>query len=207
MALAATSPVISSANAANSALPTSFVTGLEPAWPAARCVGRVHTVAGHGGDNFALYEALATCRPGNVLVADLGGHQGCGHWGELMSRAALALGVAGLVINGAIRDRLEIATLEFPVFHRGVSPRTATKQTSGTLAVTLRQDPFEHVAEGDLIIADADGAAVIPAWVSEDEVQRALEQVVSKESLIMKRISEGASVTHAFGVLLGPTDH
>jgi len=123
-----------------------------------------------------------------------------------MSRTALGLGVAGLVISGAIRDRTEIAALEFPVFHQGVSPRTATKRTSGTLAVTLTQAPFEHVAEGDLIIADADGAAVIPAHVSDEVVQRALERVVSKESAIMTSISEGESVTDAFGVALGLTN-
>jgi 4-hydroxy-4-methyl-2-oxoglutarate aldolase len=192
--------LFSSADVANALVPASFIVGLTPAWPGARCLGPARTVLGVGGDNLALYHALNRCEPGDVLVADLGGSRDFGHWGDLLSRAALARGVAGLVIDGAVRDGEVLAQLRFPVFHRGFAPRTASKKAYGQVDVALAGLADAPILPGDLVVADADGIAVVPASVSRTVLSRAVADLEDKESEIARRIATGASLEEAFSL-------
>lgn len=77
----------------------------------------------HHGDNRALHAALASAPPRSVVVCDAGGDAEHGYFGELMARNALAGGIAGLVIDGAIRDSTAIASITFPCLFPGRMPR------------------------------------------------------------------------------------
>lgn len=189
---------LTSAGVANSGVPVTFVLGLGPAWPGARCVGPIQTVLGVGGDNLALYRGLERCRPGDVLVADLGRSSDYGHWGDLLSRAALARGVAGLVIAGGIRDGEDIARLGFAVFHAGLCPRTAAKREPGEVGVALSGLADGPVQPGDLLVADGDGIAVVPRSVSRDDVLAAVRAVERRECGIAERIAAGDALADAF---------
>ena len=72
-----------------------------------------------------------------MIVVDAGGEQEVAFAGDLVVRAAARRGVAGMVIDGAIRDRAEIAGMPFPVFHRGTSPRGPTKRFPGGVQVPI----------------------------------------------------------------------
>src|SRR5207244_9753739 len=103
------------------------VQGLEPAWPAAAASGTAFTARGRSGDNLVIHHALAGAGPGHILVVDLGGGTEAGHWGELMSIAAKARGLAGVIVDGAVRDRSLLAEVGFPVFHAGANPGQSVK--------------------------------------------------------------------------------
>ncbi len=192
--------LLSSASVANAAVPATFVQGLIPTWPVARCFGRVRTVRGVGGDNLALYQGMAACEPGDVLIADLGRRADYGHWGDLMSRGAMGRGIAGLILAGGIRDRADIEQMGFPVFHAGCSPRTAAKQVRGDVDVPLTALADGAIHPGDFVIADGDGIAVVPASVSGERLLEALRAVEAYERGIADRVAAGAPFGEAFGV-------
>src|SRR5579875_2212572 len=89
--------------------------------------GPAHPVLSPPGDNLAIHRALARSEPGEILVVDAGAYMGTAHFGEIMAVAAKVRGVAGLVLDGAIRDAQAIAARGFPVFCRGFSPLGPTK--------------------------------------------------------------------------------
>jgi len=134
---------------------------LRPVWPGARLAGPAFTVQGTGGDNLALHQAAATAPPGSVLVADLqaAAH---GHWGEILAAAAQHRGIAGVVIDGGVRDVAEQAALGFPVFARQVTVVGTTKKHPGRFGVAVRVGGVV-IRPGDLVIGDADGVVVLPA--------------------------------------------
>jgi regulator of RNase E activity RraA len=93
--------------------------GIKPIDPASRLVGPALTVDTRPADNLMLHYALSKARPGDVLVVDAKGFLEAGPWGDVLTVAAMKIGVAGLVINGAVRDANTIVEIGFP----GVLPR------------------------------------------------------------------------------------
>ena len=96
---------------------------IKPLDPSKRVCGPAFTVRGAPGDNLWLHYALAGAKPGDVLVANMGGLYEAGYWGEVMTVSAQARGIGGLVINGCVRDGTEMIGLGFPVFARGTCMR------------------------------------------------------------------------------------
>jgi len=134
---------------------------LRPVWPGAHLAGPAFTVQGTGGDNLALHQAAATAPPGSVLVADLQAATH-GHWGEILAAAAQHRRIAGVVIDGGVRDVAEQATLGFPVFARHVTVVGTTKKHPGRFGVPVRIGGVV-IGPGDLVVGDADGVVAIPA--------------------------------------------
>src|SRR5262245_12376059 len=95
---------LTSALAASADPEVRVILGLSPVVRTARITAAAYTIQGVAGDNLALHHALASAPAGTVIVAELEGSASAGHWGELMSQAAQARGLAGLVIAGPIRD-------------------------------------------------------------------------------------------------------
>jgi 4-hydroxy-4-methyl-2-oxoglutarate aldolase len=106
--------------------------GIHAACPGAAVAGPAFTVQGAGGDNLALHRAVLAAPAGAVLVADLGG-AAHGHWGEVLAVAALQRGIAGLVIDGGVRDVDQLRELGFPVFSRNNTVRGTRKLFPGAL--------------------------------------------------------------------------
>jgi 4-hydroxy-4-methyl-2-oxoglutarate aldolase len=171
---------------------------LEAAWFGAELFGTAFTVRGVGGDNLALHRALAEVESGQVLVADVGGHREAGHWGELMTIAARHRGLAGVVIDGSVRDRLALARLGFPVFHLGVAPRPATKREPGELNVPV-EIRGRRIEPGDLVVADADGVVAVPAGQAARVLEAAAE-LERREAEIAARLEQGETTMHVLGL-------
>ena len=136
------------------------VLGLEPVFPGARAAGPAFTVQGAGGDNLALHHAVSVAEAGSVIVLAVGGERETAHCGEIVALAAKKRGIAGIVLDGAIRDPVEIAELGLPVFFAGTSPRGPGKAGPGALRVSVELNGVT-VSQGDRISADADGIAVL----------------------------------------------
>src|SRR5262245_56229423 len=101
--------------------------GLKPLWSGARLAGPARTVVLSPGENGAVHRAAALARAGDVLVIDAGGDLLFGCFGELLALFCRKQGLAGVVIDGAIRDATQLRSMQFPVFARGTAPRACSK--------------------------------------------------------------------------------
>jgi 4-hydroxy-4-methyl-2-oxoglutarate aldolase len=176
---------------------------IRPAWSGARVCGRAATVECPPGDNLMLHIAVANARPGAIIVATVGNYLSAGAWGEILTAAAQARGIAGLVIDGAVRDIDAIREAGFPVFSRGLAIGSCTKERPGTLDLPI-QFGGASVRPGDLIVGDADGLLVI----EHDRLEAVHETAVSRrrrESEIIRQLREGRTTIELLG-LVDPRD-
>ncbi|MEV7010034.1 4-carboxy-4-hydroxy-2-oxoadipate aldolase/oxaloacetate decarboxylase [Streptosporangium sp. NPDC051022] len=167
-----------------------------PAWAGARLAGRALPVQAAAGDNLPLHWALEAARPGDILVVDAGGAP-FGYWGEVLAVAAQRRGVAGLVIDGGVRDTDRMRALDFPAFSTHIAIRGTGKEWPGTIGspVIMRG---RVVHRGDLVVADEDGIVVLPA-ASVNGVLEAARQRVAKEDAFMRRLREGELTLDLYG--------
>jgi regulator of RNase E activity RraA len=122
--------------------------------------GPAFTVEVRPGDNLMIHAAIALAQPGDVLVIDGKGDQTAALMGTLMLSACQKLGIAGVVVDAAIRDRVELLDLGFPVFSAGFNPAGPTKYVPGRINHPICAGGT-IVCPGDLIVGDADGVVVI----------------------------------------------
>lgn len=168
-----------------------------PAWDGAEFVGRAFPLSAQAGDNLALHHGIEGAGDGDVLVVDGGGAE-FGFFGEVMAVAALSRGIRGLVIDGGVRDTVQLAGLGFPAFSTSISIRGTIKQWPGVLGVplTLRG---RVVRRGDVVVADRDGVAILPFERYADIVQAARSRA-AKEEHIMERLRAGETTLDLYGL-------
>ena len=125
-----------------------------------KLAGTAFTVEVRPGDNLMIHAAIALAQPGDVLVIDGKGDQTAALMGTLMLSACKKRGLAGVIVDGAIRDKLEILELDFPVFSAGFNPAGPTKYVPGRINHPISAGGAV-VNPGDLVVGDADGVVVI----------------------------------------------
>lgn len=128
--------------------------------PRMKLAGPALTVDVRPGDNLMIHAAIALAKPGDVLVIDGKGDQAAALMGTIMMTACQQLGLAGVVIDGAVRDSLEIDEMDFPVFSVGTNPNGPTKNVPGRIGHPVSCGGVT-VHAGDFVLADADGVVVI----------------------------------------------
>lgn len=186
---------LSAATAATAAGTRWIPLGFEAAYSDAACAGPAFTVLLTAGDNLPLHRALELAPEGHVIVAAARGDGEAGHWGGLMTRAAIARGLGGLVIDGSIRDVAELRRLGFPVFFRSTCPRKARKSDPGTVGDTIELGGVT-IATGDLVVADEDGVVIVPAAIA-GRVRAEAEAIAGRESEIEQAFDRGEIPTLA----------
>jgi len=134
---------------------------LRPMHKGGRMAGPALTVKTRPGDNLMVHKALDLAEPGDVIVVDAGGDLTNALVGEIMSTYASARGIAGFVIDGAIRDADEIRGNAFPVYAAGVTHRGPYKDGPGEINVPVAIDGMV-IEPGDLVIGDGDGILCVP---------------------------------------------
>ena len=172
---------------------------IKPVAPGMSFAGTALTVHSPPGDNLWLHRALDIARPGDVLVVHCSGAHEHGYWGEIMSTMAIARGLAGLVIDGCVRDGALLAGLGFPVFARGLCVRGTGKDFG---AIGWLDQPVWMgdvlVHAGDLVAGDGDGVVVLPRARAADIVARG-RQREADEAAILQRLRDGASTLDVYG--------
>lgn len=135
---------------------------IKPLAPNMAVAGPAITVEVRPGDNLAIHAAMAVAKPGDVLVIDGKGDLSCALLGEIMATQAQASGIAGIIIDGAVRDAETLSKQSFPVFAAGLNPCGPTKFIPGRVnhAISVAG---AAVQAGDLVVGDIDGVVVIPA--------------------------------------------
>jgi 4-hydroxy-4-methyl-2-oxoglutarate aldolase len=150
-----------------------------------------------------LHYALLKAKPGDVLVVDAKGFMEAGPWGDVLTEAAMARGVAGLVLHGAVRDAEAIVRMGFPVFCRGLSIKGTGKHQPGRLNVPVCIGDAV-VRPGDIVVGDRDGLVMVES----DAVDRVLASALAreeKEAGFRCAIANGSSTVELLG--LGETLH
>jgi len=164
---------------------------LKPAWPGAALAAPAYPVRCTPGDNLAVHVGVTTAPAGSVLVVDVGPVPDRGYWGEVLTTAAEAAGLAGLVIDGGVRDVAALEAHRFPVFSSTISLPGARKDQPGTVGapVTVGGVP---VAMGDWVVGDVDGVTVVPEPAL-DAVLAAGEVREAKEAGFFAALRAGAT--------------
>jgi regulator of RNase E activity RraA len=152
--------------------------------PSMKVAGPALTVEVRPGDNLMFHVGLALAKPGDVIVVDGKGDQTAALCGEIMATQAQTSGVAGFVIDAAVRDSHELAGGAFPVFSAGTNPCGPTKAIGG-LVNWPASVAGVAVNPGDLIVGDADGVVVIPR----EDVPAILDLAQKKVDAEAKRIA------------------
>ena len=165
--------------------------GIKPLDPHSRLAALAFTVDMRPADNLMLHYALLKARPGEVLVVDAKAFVEAGPWGDVLTAMAQKVGIAGLVINGAVRDAQAIVDAGFPVWCRGLSIKGTAKNQPGRVNVPITiGDVVIH--GGDIVVADRDGIAVVPADCIDAVLAAALDRE-QKESRMREAIAQGAT--------------
>ncbi len=152
-------------------------------------VGTAVTVKTRGGDNLAILRAYDFCRPGDVMVVDAGGDLANALVGGIMTFAAASLGLAGMVLDGAIRDVAEVRERTFPVYARGVTHRGPYKDGPGAINIPVTVGGMT-VSPGDIIVGDEDGLLAFQPHEAAEAIEKALKQQAAEEAT-MQAIREG----------------
>jgi 4-hydroxy-4-methyl-2-oxoglutarate aldolase len=172
---------------------------IKPVAPSFRCCGPALTVHSPGGDNLWLHRALDIARPGDVLVVHVSGAYEHGYWGEIMTTMAKVRGLAGLVIDGCVRDGTLLGEIGFPVFARGLCIRGTGKDYG---AIGWLNEPVRigdvTVSAGDLVVGDDDGVVVVPRLQAPDVVEKSLRRE-RDEAAILARLQAGESTMQVYG--------
>jgi len=163
-----------------------------------RVCGTAVTVKVRPGDNLMLHKAIYVAKAGDVIVADAQGFIEAGAWGEVMTVAAQAHSLGGLVFNGAIRDTREITELGFPAFCAGVCIKGTEKASIGLINHQLVMDSVV-INPGDLVIGDCDGVVIVSREDAEDVLRKSRERE-QKEARAMERLRAGETTLDMYGL-------
>ncbi|MGF6695779.1 RraA family protein [Paraburkholderia sp. MM5496-R1] len=163
--------------------------GLRPYHGTKAVVGTALTVRARSGDNLLLHHALDIAEPGHMIVVDGGGDLGRALIGEIMVSYAKRRGLAGFVIDGAVRDVDALSRLDFPCFARGHTHRGPYKDGPGQINVTVSVAGMV-VNPGDIVVGDADGVVAIPRDDAQSVIERALTKM-SAEAAQLAAIEAG----------------
>ncbi len=156
---------------------------IAPLSPSMRFAGPALTVEVRPGDNLMIHAAMAVAQPGDVILVDGKGDLSAALMGEIMSQQCVALGVAAVVIDGAVRDSEAIRALGFPMYAAGVNPNGPTKSVSGRLNHPISIGGVT-VYPGDLVVGDADGVTVVERAKAASLLPLAVEKVTAETQRI-----------------------
>ncbi|MFF8375200.1 RraA family protein [Streptomyces sp. NPDC015661] len=171
--------------------------GLLPVKPHHKIAGPALTVALSIDDLVDCMPLLSRAKPGDVIVVACHETKRTAMWGGLMSTLSMKAGIAGGIVDGAIRDVDEIRDLDFPVWYRSTVPRPSPS------AVHDRTEPVQFnvpvvidgqvIEPGDIVVADENGIAVVPKD-SAEEVLEGTRFQIGKEKTIREKINSGATL-------------
>lgn len=171
---------------------------IAPLYPGARLAGPARTARITPGQNAAIHRAVWLAEPGEVLVVDGGASAFYGPFGDILATACIERDLAGLVIDGTVRDGDEVAELDFPVFCIGRNPAVTAKTEPGETDIPVTCGDI-RVHPGDFVVGDGDGVVVIPA-AEAAAVAAALPGVAEREEEIRAALRAGRTTYEIFGL-------
>jgi 4-hydroxy-4-methyl-2-oxoglutarate aldolase len=176
------------------------------AWPGAALAAPAYPVRCTPGDNLAIHVGVARAPAGSALVVDVGDERELGYWGEVLTTGAEARDLAGLVIDGCVRDSAALEAHGFPVFSTGLALRGATKERPGAVGpgsgAVVGDVPVDA---GDWVVGDRDGVVVVAGDALRDVVAAGRARA-EKEAGYFAALREGATTLELLGLDDGPIE-
>ncbi|HXQ60276.1 MAG TPA: RraA family protein [Acidimicrobiales bacterium] len=166
---------------------------LRAAWKGARIAAPACPVRCTPGDNLAIHVAVATAPAGSALVVDVGDEEEFGYWGEVLTTGAEARKLAGLIIDGGVRDVAALESHGFAVFSTTVALRGAAKVAPGSVGAPA---PVGGVVvhTGDWVVGDSDGVTVIPGEGLDDVLVAGRARAEKEEGLFRALVAGSTTV-------------
>jgi 3-hexulose-6-phosphate synthase/6-phospho-3-hexuloisomerase len=158
-----------------------------------KMVGRAVTVHTIAGDWAKPVEAIDVAKKGEVIVINNDGVTDVAPWGELAPQSCKTKGIAGVVIDGAVRDVDDIRAMKFPLFAKAIVPNAGEPKGFGEINAEIRC-AGQYVRPGDWIIGDESGVVVVPQERAYEIARRALE-VRKNEERIREEIKRGSTLS------------
>jgi 3-hexulose-6-phosphate synthase/6-phospho-3-hexuloisomerase len=158
-----------------------------------KMVGRAVTVQTLAGDWAKPVEAIDVARKDEVIVINNDGAIHIAPWGELATLSCVKKGIAGVVIDGAVRDVDDIRAMKYPLFAKAVVPNAGEPKGFGEINAEI-QCGGQAVRPGDWITGDESGVVVIPAGRAYEIARRALE-IKKNEERIREEIRRGSTLS------------
>ena len=183
--------LVSTPNISDAMHKKGAMTDIKPVKLGFHMVGRALTVRTIDGDWAKPVEAIDKAEKDNVLVIDVNGGK-TAIWGELATHSAKKKGLAGVVIDGAIRDLDDILKIDIPIYSRYVSPNAGEPKGLGEIGAEIFCGG-QIVKTGDWIIGDDSGVVVVPEEIAQEIANRALD-VKEHENRIREEIKKGSSL-------------
>lgn len=172
---------------------------LRPAGQQPRLFGPAVTVRCEAPDFGAVLHALDVVGAGEVLVIDAGGHRDTAMIGDILSGHLRAKGVAGVVVDGAVRDTGTLGQWDdFAVFSRWITPRGPTGADRGAVNLPVVVGGC-LVAPGDLVIGDDDGLVALTPSLARDRIAAA-EAKLAREGDWIRGLASGLSAANVFSL-------
>jgi 4-hydroxy-4-methyl-2-oxoglutarate aldolase len=170
---------------------------IRAAWPGALLAAPAYAVTCAPADNLAVHAAVVAAPSGSALVVAVDPPER-GYWGEVLTTAAQARGLRGLVIDGGVRDIAALEAHGFPVFSALVALRGAAKVSGGEIGGTAQVGDVA-VATGDWVVGDRDGITVVPAAELGDVIERGRARA-EKENVMFSKLRDGATTIDLLGL-------
>lgn len=159
-----------------------YISLLNPQKFSGSMVGSAVTVKVTQGDNLFLHQALDLAQPGDIIVVDGGSGRNRSLAGEIMMRLAQSKGIAGMVIDGYVRDFDAMQKLAMPVYAMGITPEGPWKNGPGEINTPIACGG-QVVFPGDIIVGDMDGVVVIRRQDAEAVAKAAMEKKRAEDAL------------------------
>lgn len=150
--------------------------GIKPLLKTVRMCGPAITVEIHPADNLMIHVAMKIAQKGDIIVVNARGNIRNGVYGDILNSVAKRKDLGGIIVDGAVRDSVEIKESGVPVFSRAVSPLGGGKEGPGQVNVTTSCGGVV-VNPGDVVVGDGDGVVVIPAYMQQSALQGARKKI------------------------------
>lgn len=189
--------IVSTPNISDAMHRTGEMRGLKPVWIGTeesplKFAGPAYPVRTYNGDWSKPVEAIEEAEKGDVIVIDAC-EGDIAVWGELATCSCKVKGIAGVVIDGAVRDIDDIRKMRFPIFARHFTPTAGEPRGLGETNVSI-VCAGQQVNPGDWIIGDDSGVVVIPKKKAQEMANRAID-VLEKENRIREEIKRGSTLS------------
>jgi 4-hydroxy-4-methyl-2-oxoglutarate aldolase len=172
--------------------------GIRPVAGGMQCFGPAFTLRCWPADNLTIHRAVELAAHGDVLVIDGGSGRDTALLGDILVYAARLRGVAGIVLQGLVRDSAAIAAQGLPVFAGGATARGPVKETMGAVQVPI-QCGGVLVRPGDLVAGDDDGIVVVPREQAVTVAER-IRLIHEREEQVKKALAAGQTTVDILGL-------